>query len=85
MNIHLDAVFNTVFHNNCESIPFILPYVFLYPEAVHLQMEDTNQDIQDATSAHFVNTYTPKTNILDTSDETIKTIEEFDHPLYSYP
>ena len=85
MNIHLDKVFNTVIQNNCESIPFILYYVSLDLEAVHIQMEDTNQDIQDATSDYIDNTYTPKANPLDTSVDTINYIEEFNHSLYSYP
>ena len=85
MNIQLDVVFNNVIHNNGESIPFILTSVSLDPEAVHLQMEETNQDIQDTNSAYFVNTYTTNTTLLDTSDETIKYIEELIHPLYSYP
>ena len=49
-NVHPGAVFNTVIHNNREAIPFILASVSLEPEAVHLQMKYTKQDIQDATS-----------------------------------
>ena len=41
-------------------------------EVVHLQMEDINQYIQDATSEYLVNTPTPNTNLLNTTDEKIR-------------
>ena len=50
MNVQPDAVLHTVLHSTRELIPFILSYVYLYPEAVHLQIEDIKQYIQDATS-----------------------------------
>ena len=49
VNVHPDAVFNTVLHYNRKYIPFILAYTSLDSELLNLQMEDTNQDIQDAT------------------------------------
>ena len=54
MNVHPDAVFNTVIHNNREAFPFIFPSVSLGPEAVHLQMKDINQYTQDSTSDYLV-------------------------------
>ena len=48
MNVHTYSVFNTFLYNNCEAIPFILALVSLDPEALHLQMEDIKQDIQDS-------------------------------------
>ena len=47
-------------------------------------MEDIKQDIQDATSDYLVNTHTPDTNILDTSDDTIEYIKSFLHPHHPY-
>ena len=54
MNIHSDAVFNTDLYNNREATPFILSSASLYPEAVHLRMEDIKQNIQDATSDYII-------------------------------
>ena len=45
MNVHTDAVLNTVLHNNREAIPFILASVSLDPKSVRLQMEYIKQDI----------------------------------------
>ena len=59
--------------------------VSLDPDSVHLQMEDINQDIQDATSYYLVNTLTTSTNILDTVDEKIKYIKAFLYNHHSYP
>ena len=47
-------------------------------------MEYTKQDIQDATSGYFFNTYTPDTNILDTAGNTIKYIKAFLQHCHSY-
>ena len=48
-------------------------------------MEDTKQDIQDATSNYLVKTPTPDTNILDTTDATIQYTEAFLQPHHYYP
>ena len=40
-------------------------------------MEEIGQKIQYATSDYLVNIPTPKTNLLDTSDDTINYIEAF--------
>ena len=50
MNVHPDAVFNTVLHDTREVIPYIIASVSLELESVHLQMEEIKQYIQDATS-----------------------------------
>ena len=47
-------------------------------------MKYTKQDIQDATSDYLVNTPTPDTNILDTTDDTIDYIKEFLQPRHYY-
>ena len=85
MNIHIDLVFKNGLQNNCEAIPFILDYVSLDQEAVHLQMEDIKQDIQDATSNYLVSISTPDTNILDNTDNTVKCIKSFLQPHHYYP
>ena len=59
----------------CESILFILASVSLDPETMHLQMEDINQDIEEATFDHLIRTLTPETNLLYTADDTIKYIK----------
>ena len=61
MNVHPYTVFNTVIHNNREVIPFIPASDSLYPDTVHLQMEDIKQDIQDATSDYLISTPIPDT------------------------
>ena len=38
MNVHPDAVFNTVIHFNHEAIPYIMDIIFLEQEVVYLQM-----------------------------------------------
>ena len=85
MNPHPESVFNTVLHSTCVSTPFILNCVSLYPYEVHLQLEDTKQDIQDATSDYLVNTPTPNKKILNTADDSIKYINKFLQPHLSYP
>ena len=85
MNPHPDSVFNTVLHSTCVATPFILNGVSLYPYEVHLQLEDTKQDIQDATSDYLVNTPTPNKKILNTADDSIKYINKFLQPHLSYP
>ena len=39
MNIHLEAVFNTVLHHTRVTIPYITASVSYEPETVHLQQE----------------------------------------------
>ena len=78
-------MFNTVLYNTREAFPFILFSVSLEPEAVHLQTEDTKQDIQDPTSDYLFNTSIPNNNILDVDDDTIKYSKEFLQPRHSYP
>ena len=77
-------MFNTVIQNNREATPFTLAYVSLDPEAVHLQIEYINQDLQDATSNYLVSISTPDTNLLDTTDETIKYIKSSIQPHHYY-
>ena len=60
MNVHPDTLFNTLIHNTREATPSILASVSLDTEDVHIQMEDLNQDIQDATFGFIVRTPTPK-------------------------
>ena len=84
MNFHTYTVFNTVLHNNCEAIPFVLASVSLDADMVHLQMEDIKHDIQDATSDYLDNTPIPEKNILDIDDDKIKYIKGFIHPRHSY-
>ena len=84
MNVHTDAVFNTVLQNNRETIPFILDSISLGTELVHFQMEDIKQDIQDSTSDYLVCTPIPENNILSTADYTINYIKEFLQPHRSY-
>ena len=62
-------MFNNVLHNKCEATPFILASVFLDPETVHLQMEDTKQDIKYDNSDYLVSTPTIDKNILDNADD----------------
>ena len=85
MNIHPDAVFNTIIHDKCGPISFIMTSVSFEPEAVHIHTEEINQHIQDATSNYLVKIPTPNTNLLDTADDTIKHIHEFLQAHHSYP
>ena len=41
MNVHPYEVFNAVIYKSCESTPFILASLSLYPEEVRFQMEDS--------------------------------------------
>ena len=84
MNVYIDAVFNTLFNHNREAIPFILAYVYLDLDAVHPQLENIKQNIQDATFYYLVNTHIPENNLIYTADYTIKYIKEFLHPIHSY-
>ena len=84
MNVHPDAVFTTVLYNNREGISFILACVSLYLEAVHLQIEDIKQDIQDSTSYYLFNTPTPNTNLLNITNDKTKYIQEFIQTCHSY-
>ena len=45
MNILLDSLFNNFIHKTYDAIHYILTSVSLDPQAVHLQMKYTNQDI----------------------------------------
>ena len=87
MNYHPDEVLNTVLHDIREAIPYIMKSISLDAEEVHLQMEETKRDIQDATSDYLVNTPTPNTHLLDNADDTIKYIKAFlqPHQYYSEP
>ena len=85
MNIHIDAVLNTIIYNESDYIPYIIASVSLNPEAVHLQMEEINQDIQASTSNYLINTPTTNTNILIAYDEKIKYIKAFLQLLHIYP
>ena len=77
MNVHPNAVFNTVSYNNRKYIPFILESFSLYPEMVHLQIENIKQDIQYATSDYLTSTPIPDKNLLNNSYYTIKYINTF--------
>ena len=71
MNSEPDIFFFSVIHNKHEATLFILASVSLDPELVHLQMEEIKKYSQDATPNYLVNTSTPNTNLLDTTDEKI--------------
>ena len=75
MNDHPDTRFKTVIQNNREAIPFILDAASLDLEAVQIQMEVINQDIQYATSDYLVSTPTPEINILYIADDIINHIK----------
>ena len=60
MNVHPDSVFNTVIQYTRDYIPYIMAYISLEPNPVHLKMEWINQDCQDAISDYLVNTPTTK-------------------------
>ena len=45
MNSQTNAMLNTVLHNNHEATPFILDSIYLYPDELYTQTEDTNQYI----------------------------------------
>ena len=83
MNIHTDAVFNTVIHNNRYVIPFILAYISIDPYAVHMQMEDIKKNIQDATSNYFVGTPISE-KILYIAEDTTKYTKAFIQSYHSY-
>ena len=68
MNVYPNAVSNTVLHNTSEAIPYITDSISFETETVHLKLEETSQEIQDATSNYLVNSPTPNTNILYTVD-----------------
>ena len=85
MNIPPYSVFNTVIHDACEYIPYIMDSFFLDPEAVNLQMKETKQDIKDDTSDYLINNTTPNKNILNTANEKIKYIKAYLKPLHTYP
>ena len=70
-NVQPDAVFNKVIHNTRVAIPYITASLSFASETVHLQLEETSKDTQDATSYYLVNIPTPNTNMLDNSDKTI--------------
>ena len=84
MNDHPYTLLKTVIQNNREAIPFILAYVYLDLDAVHPQLENIKQNIQDATFYYLVNTHIPENNLIYTADYTIKYIKEFLHPIHSY-
>ena len=87
INVHPDSVFNGVLHNKRAAISFILYYISLYPETVHIQMEEIKQDIKDATSDYLISTPIPDITILRKYDDTIKYIKELiqlHHYYYEY-
>lgn len=79
------SVFHTVLHNIHETTPYITESVSLYPESVHLQMEEISQEIQDATTDYLINSPSTNINLLDTVDETINYIEALLQTNHSYP
>ena len=62
-------MFETLLHNTREAIPYITAYAYFDPETVHLQMEETRQEIHDATYDYIVNISTTNTYLLYTADE----------------
>ena len=84
MNIHTDALFNTVIHHICEVVPSVLASISLDPELLHLQMEDIKKYIQDATSNYLVRTPISEIYIIYIADDTIKNTKAFLQSYHSY-
>ena len=66
-----DTVFISDLHDIRASLPFITHYVSYKPETVHLELEETRQDIKDAASNYLINMPTPTKHLLDAADETV--------------
>ena len=67
------------------NLTLITACVLYALETVHLQLEETMQDIQDATSDYLVKIPTPNPNLLYNYNETINYISEFFKAHNYYP
>ena len=85
MNVNPDAVLYTFLRDTRYFIPCMMASVSFGPESVYLQMEEIKQDIQNSTSNYLVNIPVSNTNLIDTSDDTIKYIKVLLQAHHSYP